>query len=80
MRVMSQGSALAVDELIRAWSDLRRVNTLRNHDALRTASGPPINEATEFARGRELMSRDVDPAKALNAAMNGLVRSSEMGR
>jgi hypothetical protein len=77
---MSQDSKLTVDDLIRECGDLRWVYVLRNHETLRTASGQPINEATVYARGREFMSRDADPAKALNAAMNGLARTLEMER
>ena len=80
MRLMSQDHALTVDELIRECGDLRWVSMLRNHETWKTASGQPINEAKVFARGREFMSRDADPAKALNAAMNGLARSLEVER
>lgn len=77
---MSQDHRLTVDDLIRECGDLRWIYMLRNHDTLKTATGQPINEAKVFARGREFMSRDADPAKALNAAMNGLARSLEMNR
>jgi len=33
-----------------------------------------------MARGREFMGRDADPAKALNAVMNGLARMLEVER
>ncbi|MDQ2653838.1 MAG: hypothetical protein M3Z20_12455 [Chloroflexota bacterium] len=77
---MSQDSKLTVDDLIRECGDLRWVYVLRNHDTLKTASGQPINEAKVFARGREFMARDADPAKALTAAMNGLARTLELER
>jgi hypothetical protein len=77
---MSQDSKFTVDDLIRECGDLRWVYVLRNHDTLKTASGQPINEARVFARGREFMARDADPAKALNAAMNGLARTLELER
>jgi hypothetical protein len=73
-------STLTVDELIRECGDLRWVYSLRNHGTLKTASGQPINEAIVFARGREFMSRDANPAIALKAAMNGLARMLEMER
>jgi hypothetical protein len=69
-----------VDDLIRECGDLRWVYTLRNHGTLLTGTGQPINEATVMARGRELTARDADPAKALNAAMNGLARMLELER
>lgn len=77
---MIQDSPLTVDELIRECGDLRWIYELRNHASLRTASGQPINEVKVIARGREFMSRDADPAKALNAAMNGLARLLEVER
>lgn len=77
---MSQQRDFTVDDLIRECGDLRWVYVLRNHDTLKTASGQPINEARVFARGREFMARDSDPAKALNAAMNGLARTLELER
>ncbi len=77
---MSQDSNLTVDDLIREFGDLRWVYMLRNHDTLKTASGQPLNEARVFARGLEFMARDADPAKALNAAMNGLARTLELER
>jgi hypothetical protein len=80
IRIMSQDSKLTVDDLIRECGDLRWVYVLRNHDTLKTESGQPINEAKVFARGREFMARDADPAKALNAAMNGLARTLELER
>ena len=76
----NQESKLTVDDLIRECGDLRWVYVLLNHDTLKTASGQPINEARVFARGREFMARDADPAKALNAAMNGLARTLELER
>lgn len=75
---MSQDGKLTVDELIRECGDLRWIYELRNQASLRTESGQPINEAKVIARDREFMSRDADPAKALNAAMNGLTRSLEV--
>ena len=77
---MSHDRTFTVDELIHECGDLRWVYVLRNHGTLKTASGQPINEATVMARGREFMSRDADPAKALNAAMNGLARTLELER
>ena len=77
---MSKDHDLTVDDLIRECGDLRWVYVLRNHDTLKTASGQPINEAKVFARGREFMARDADPAKALHAAMNGLARTLELER
>lgn len=77
---MSQDKNLTVDDLIRECGDLRWVYVLRNHETLKTASGQPLNEAKVFARGREFMARDADPARALNAAMNGLARTLELER
>lgn len=77
---MSHNSVPTVDNLIRECGDLRWGYVLRNQDTLKTATGQPINEARVFARGREFMSRDADPARALNAAMNGLARTLELER
>lgn len=72
--------APTVDDLIRECGARRWVYVLKNHGTLTTAEGQPINEATVMARGRQFMSRDADPAKALNAAMNGLARVLEVER
>jgi hypothetical protein len=60
---------------------MRRMPITRNYDMLKTASGQPINEAKVIARGQELMARDADLAKALNAAMKGgKARDTRTGR
>ena len=69
-----------VDDLIRECGDLRWTYVLRNQGTLTTATGQPINEAEVWARGKGFKTRDADPAKALNAAMNGLASVLEVER
>ncbi len=42
--------------------------------------GSQTHGETVLARDREFMSRDTDPAKAFNAAMNGLASMLEVER